>query len=135
MEQMEQRFEKLAEKINTMNPSADINKIRRAFECALEAHDGQLRKNGEPYVIHPIEVADIITDMGLDTDSICAGLLHDCVEDTHVSYNDIKTQFGVQIADLVDGVTRLSRIKYSSKEEEQMEDLRKMFLAMAKDIG
>lgn len=123
----------LVERAKKQNPAINEKKIRAAYECANAAHEGQKRKNGEPYIIHPVSVAEIIVEMGLDTDSICAGLLHDCIEDTEFGYKDIENKFGTSVAELVDGVTRLGMIRYS-KEQEQFEDLRKMFLAMAKDI-
>lgn len=123
----------LLERVRKQNPQANIKKIRAAYECAAKAHEGQKRKNGEPYIIHPVSVAEIIVEMGLDTDSICAGLLHDCIEDTTFGYKEIENKFGTPVAELVDGVTRLGMLRYS-KEQEQFEDLRKMFLAMAKDI-
>ena len=108
--------------------------LTQAFEFALNAHSGQLRKSGEPYIIHPISVAYIIDEWGFDTESIMAGFLHDTVEDTDVTYQDVEGRFGKSVADLVDGVTKLGHVVYQSREEEQMEDLRKMFIAMAKDI-
>ena len=123
----------LIERVQKQTPSADVDKIRMAYECANAAHEGQKRKNGDPYIIHPVSVAEIIVEMGLDTDSICAGLLHDCMEDTNFQYDQIAEKFGTSVADLVDGVTRLGQLHYS-KEQEQMEDLRKMLIAMAKDI-
>ena len=127
-------FYRLIEKIKKSNPQADVSDIERAYRYAYAAHDGQKRLNGVPYITHPLEVADILVDMGLDKDSIIAGLLHDSVEDTDSTYDDICRNFGSTVAGLVDGVTRLGKIKYRSKAEEQMEDLRKMFMAMAKDI-
>ena len=123
----------LIERVQKQTPNADVDKIRMAYECANAAHEGQKRKNGDPYIIHPVSVAGIIVEMGLDTDSICAGLLHDCMEDTDFQYDQIAEKFGKSVADLVDGVTRLGQLHYS-KEQEQMEDLRKMLIAMAKDI-
>ena len=131
---MQNRFDQLEVKIKKANPSADLERIRLAYDCAYEAHKDQKRLDGSPYISHPLAVADIIFEMGLDADSIIAGLLHDCLEDTIMTYEDIKGKFGTPVADLVEGVTRLGKIQYSSKEERQMEDLRKMFLAMAKDI-
>ena len=130
---MKTKIDFLIERAQKQNPSVNVEKIREAYECAAKAHEGQKRKNGDPYIIHPVSVAEIIVEMGLDTDSICAGLLHDCMEDTDFQYDQIKEKFGVEVADLVDGVTRLGRLHYS-KEQEQMEDLRKMLIAMAKDI-
>ena len=123
----------LVERAKKQNPATNEKKIRAAYECANAAHQGQKRKNGEPYIIHPVSVAEIIVEMGLDTDSICAGLLHDCIEDTEFGYKEIENKFGTSGGELVDGVTRLGMLRYS-KEQEQFEDLRKMFLAMAKDI-
>lgn len=123
----------LIKEIKNHNPQADTDSILKAYECANKAHLGQVRKSGEPYIIHPLQVATIIANMGLDIESIIAGILHDCIEDTEFDYAKIKEMFGEDVADLVDGVTRLGMIRYS-KEQEQMEDLRKMFMAMAKDI-
>ena len=130
---MKDKIDFLIERAVKQNPSVNVKKIRVAYECAVAAHEGQVRKSGEPYIIHPLSVAEIIVQMGLDTDSICAGLLHDCIEDTNFGYREIENKFGTSVAELVDGVTRLGMLKYS-KEQEQMEDLRKMFMAMAKDI-
>ena len=131
---MDEVFEQLLQKIKAYNPSASVERLREAYLYASEAHAGQKRKTGEPFVIHPLEVAGITADMGLDVDSIIAALLHDCIEDTGVSFEEIKARFGAPVAELVDGVTKLTRMPYTSKEEEQMENLRKMFLAMARDI-
>ena len=130
---MQNKLDFLIERVQKQNPQANIKKIRAAYECASAAHEGQKRKNGEPYIIHPVSVAEIVVEMGLDTDSICAALLHDCIEDTQFGYKEIENKFGTPVAELVDGVTRLGMLRYS-KEQEQFEDLRKMFLAMAKDI-
>lgn len=130
---MKTKIDFLVERAQKQNPSVDVDKIRAAYEFAANAHEGQVRKSGDPYIIHPVSVAEIIVEMGLDTDSICAGLLHDCIEDTSVDYDTVAEKFGKTVADLVDGVTRLGQIRYS-KEQEQSEDLRKMLIAMAKDI-
>ena len=130
---MQNKLEFLLERVSKQNPQANIKKIRAAYECAAAAHEGQKRRNGEPYIIHPVAVAEIVVEMGLDTDSICAALLHDCIEATEFGYKEIENKFGTPVAELVDGVTRLGMLRYS-KEQEQFEDLRKMFLAMAKDI-
>ncbi|MDR3767566.1 MAG: bifunctional (p)ppGpp synthetase/guanosine-3',5'-bis(diphosphate) 3'-pyrophosphohydrolase [Butyricicoccus sp.] len=130
---IQNRIDFLVERAKKQNPAINEKKIRAAYECAAAAHEGQKRRNGEPYIIHPVAVAEIIVEMGLDTDSICAGLLHDCIEDTEFDYKAIENKFGTSVAELVDGVTRLGMLRYS-KEQEQFEDLRKMFLAMAKDI-
>ena len=130
---IQNRIDFLVERAKKQNPSINEKKIRAAYECAAGAHEGQKRRNGEPYIIHPVAVAEIIVEMGLDTDSICAGPLHDCIEDTQFDYRAIENKFGTSVAELVDGVTRLGMLRYS-KEQEQFEDLRKMFMAMAKDI-
>ena len=101
----------LVERAKKQNPNINEKKIRAAYECANAAHEGQKRKNGEPYIIHPVSVAEIIVEMGLDTDSICAGLLHDCIEDTEFGYKEIENKFGTSVAELVDGVTRLGMLR------------------------
>jgi len=131
---MAKGIEELLPKLKKNTSQADLDRIRDAYECAQKAHEGQKRRDGAPFISHPCATASIIAEMGLDTDSIVAGLLHDCIEDTELTYENIKERFGEGVALLVDGVTKLGKIPYSSKEEEQMEDLRKMFLAMAKDI-
>lgn len=130
----DKQLQELIEKIKKYAPNGDIDLIEKAYYYGKKAHKGQLRKSGEPYFIHPIAVANILCDMELDMQTIAAGLLHDVVEDTEYTYEDIKNDFGEEIADLVDGVTKLGQIKYKSKEETQAENLRKMFLAMSKDI-
>lgn len=112
----------------------DEGKIREAFEVAKKAHEGQWRASGRPYITHPVTVADILIDMGLDVATICAALLHDTVEDTYITSKDLEDQFGKEIAELVAGVTKLDKLKFNSKEQEQAENMRKMFFAMAKDI-
>lgn len=113
----------------------DIEMVGRAYDMAFEAHKDQKRKSGEPYIIHPICVAIILAELELDRETIIAGLLHDVVEDTDVTYEDVVREFGVEVAQLVDGVTKLGQLSYSKdKIEVQAENLRKMFLAMAKDI-
>ena len=114
--------------------SADEKRILQAYEVAKKAHEGQKRASGRPYITHPTTVADILIDMGLDVETICAALLHDTVEDTYVTEQDLIESFGEEIAYLVKGVTKLDKIKFHSKEEEQAENMRKMFFAMAKDI-
>ena len=131
---MDNKFKTLESKILKANPSADVKRLEDAYAYAFAKHDGQLRKDGTPFISHPLNVAEIILDMGLDVDSIIAAILHDCVEDTSATYDEIKARFGAQVAELVDGVTKLGKIPYSTKEEEQMENLRKLFMAMAKDI-
>lgn len=127
-------IESLKNKVHSYDPKADLSLIERAYQLAVRAHEGQTRASGEPYVTHPLEVANILAQMKLDSASIAAGLLHDTVEDTLVNLSDVSKGFGEEIANLVDGVTKLSKIKFSSKEEKQAENFRKMILAMAQDI-
>ena len=131
---VEERYEHLEKTIRGYNISADLNQIRAAYEYAREHHGEQMRRDGSPYITHPIQVAQIVAEMRLDSESIIAALLHDCIEDTDCSYEDIAKRFGVTVADIVDGVTKLTRVKYSTMEEEQMENLRKMLFAMSRDI-
>ncbi len=133
METLQQQIEGIAAGFSP----EEGKKIRRAYRFAAQAHQDQLRRSGEPYIMHPVAVACIIDQMGLDAESVMAGLLHDTVEDTPVTREDIAREFGAPVAMLVDGVTKLTKMEhtsYSTKEEQQMEDLRKMFIAMAKDI-
>ena len=130
-----EEFIRLKEKLSENFPKEDIEKIEKAFSIADEAHKDQKRRSGEPYIIHPVAVATILADMGMDTDSICAALLHDVVEDTPTTAKEIRDMFGEDVECLVDGVTKLGQIPLSaSKEEEQSENIRKMFLAMSRDI-
>lgn len=124
----------IIEQVKTYQPDAPVALIEQAYIFARDAHQGQLRLSGEEYICHPFGVARILADLQIDAISICAALLHDVVEDTGVSLETIEKKFGKEIAMLVDGVTKLSRIEYKSKEEQQLENYRKMFLAMAKDI-
>lgn len=130
----EQLYLELIEKIKTYHPSNDFSMIEKAYKLAVEAHKGQKRKSGEPYIIHPLKVAYILAELELDMESIVAGILHDIIEDTEYSYEDISNLFSEEIAALVDGVTKLGKLSYTTKEEAQAENYRKMFLAMAKDI-
>lgn len=127
-------IERLLEKASAYIKEKDLHRIREAYEFADQAHHGQVRKSGEPYILHPLAVADIVVGMEMDTISIIAALLHDVVEDTTVSLDEIRTRFGDNCAMLVDGLTKLERIKFRSKEEQQNENYRKMFIAMAQDI-
>ena len=127
-------FAALEEKLSQQSHPMDIGRIRAAYDVAKTAHSGQKRKDGSPYVTHCVAAADIAADIGLDEDSIVAALLHDVIEDTNLKHEDIARQFGTQVADIVEGVTKLTRVQYTSKEDEQMENLRKMLMAMAKDI-
>ena len=128
-------YQELVQRVTKYHPSADISMIEKAYQVAKKAHDGQVRKSGEPYIIHPLCVAIILADLELDKESIAAGLLHDVVEDTPMTTEDLAKEFGDEVALLVDGVTKLGQLSYSAdKVDEQAENLRKMFLAMAKDI-
>ena len=124
----------LEEKIRAGSHPMDMQRIRAAYEMARAAHEGQKRKDGSPYVTHCVAAADISVDLGLDEDSIIAALLHDVIEDTTLTHADIAHQFGPAVADIVEGVTKLTRMQVATKEDEQMENLRKMLMAMAKDI-
>lgn len=127
-------IEQIISQIRTYQPDAPVALIEQAYTFARDAHQGQLRVSGEEYIHHPLGVAKILSELQIDATSICASLLHDVVEDTSISLETIEKKFGKEIAMLVDGVTKLSRIEYKSKEEQQLENYRKMFLAMAKDI-
>lgn len=127
-------YSRLVERIKKYDPGCDFEKVEKAYIVSKSAHDGQQRESGDPYIIHPVEVAYILADLELDSTSIIAGLLHDTIEDTTCTYEKLKESFGVEVTDLVDGVTKLGKIPYTTKEEQQAENLRKMFLAMAKDI-
>ncbi len=126
--------DELVSRITAYQPSADTALIRRAYEYSARMHEGQKRKSGDPYFVHPASVAGIITELRLDPASICAGLLHDVVEDTLATLEDVEREFGAEIAELVDGVTKLSQINFTSKEDRQAENFRKMVVAMARDI-
>ena len=131
---LEAHYQELEQKITAAGIPADLGRVRAAFECADRAHSGQKRRDGSPYVSHCIAAAIITAEMGLDEDSIIAALLHDTIEDTSLTHEDIARSFGTSVADIVEGVTKLTRVQYTSVEEQQMENMRKMLLAMAKDI-
>ena len=134
METFEQHYLSLQQTIKEYMPDLDMGLIDQAVEYAAEKHKQQKRKDGSPYIIHPLAVAEIVVEMGLDTDAILGAMLHDCIEDTDASFDDIAQKFGHVTAELVEGVTKLTRANFSSSEEQQMENLRKMFMAMSKDI-
>ena len=132
---LEQRYCKLEDTVRHYNPSANFQQIRAAFEFAAKAHGPQMRKDGSPFITHPLAVAQIVAEeLHLDSESIEAALLHDTIEDTSATHEDISRLFSPTVADLVEGVSKLTRVHYTSKEEEQMENLRKMLMAMSKDI-
>lgn len=130
----EQLYKELIDKIKTYHPSDDFSMVEKAYKLAVDAHKEQKRKSGEPYIIHPLKVAYILAELELDMETITAGILHDIIEDTPYTYEDITRLFSEEIAALVDGVTKLGKLSYTTKEEAQAENYRKMFLAMAKDI-
>ena len=132
---VDERYQRLEDTVRAYNPTASFDKIRAAYEFAAAAHQGQLRKDGSPFVTHPLAVAQIVAEeLHLDSESIEAALLHDTIEDTSATHEDIAKQFSPTVADLVEGVSKLTRVHYTSKAQEQMENLRKMLLAMSKDI-
>ena len=126
--------EQLADKVGAYHPDADLALVRRAYAFSQRAHDGQLRKSGDPYFIHPVSVAGIISELKLDVASVCAALLHDVVEDTEVTEVDLEREFGHEVAFLVDGVTKLSKINFASKHDRTAESFRKLVVAMSRDI-
>ena len=128
------RFEDLLEKVRAANPDADTELLRRAYVFSAAEHKGQVRRSGEPYLVHPLEVADLLADMRLDVVAIAAGLLHDIVEDTPNTIERVRELFGEQVAHVVEGVTKLSGLQFASSEERQAESFRKMLLAMVDDI-
>src|SRR3954447_24624367 len=128
------RLQDLLTRVSGYHPAADLDLVQRCYAFAAKAHDGQLRRSGDPYVIHPLGVASTIAELKLDVPSICAGLLHDCVEDTSATTDEITKLFGAEISFLVEGVTKLGKIPWNTKEERQAENFRKMLLAMARDI-
>ena len=134
MDPMLHYYNELERHVLSYNPALDKTLLYKAYCYAAKAHEGQTRKDGSPYITHPLAVANIVADLKLDTDALCAALLHDCIEDTKSTHEDISREFSPTIADLVEGVTKLTRINYVSMEEKQMENLRKMLMAMSKDI-
>ena len=134
METFQEHYDSLRETLQKYMPGKDMTLIEQAIRYADEKHKSQKRKDGSPYIIHPLAVAEIVAEMGLDTDAILGALLHDCIEDTDASRDEIAQLFGDTTAEMVEGVTKLTRANFSSSEEQQMENLRKMFMAMSKDI-
>ena len=134
METFQAHYDSMMEAIRSYVPNTDLEAVERAVRYADEKHRDQKRKDGSPYIIHPLAVAEIVAEIGLDTDAIVAALLHDCIEDTSASFDEISRLFGRTVAELVEGVTKLTRVEFSTREEQQVENLRKMFMAMSKDI-
>ena len=134
METFDAHYESMCAAISKCMPGADMELINRAVEYADAKHEHQKRKDGSPYIIHPLAVAEIVAEMGLDIDAILGALLHDCIEDTDASHDEIEKLFGQTVAELVEGVTKLTRANFETSEQAQMENLRKMFMAMSKDI-
>jgi len=126
--------QKIIDMVSANSPSANTDMIYIAYRLAKNAHKNQFRKSGEAYIHHPVQIAYIAAEMSMDVVAITACMLHDVVEDTPYRFDDIKAFFGQEVAELVDGVTKLTKLQYSTLEEQQVENLRKMFLAMAKDI-
>src|SRR5215510_13400558 len=124
----------LLDKVRTYNAAAPIDLVQEAYDFSAAVHKGQRRLSGEPYLTHPVQVAGIIADLRLDVPSVATGLLHDTVEDTLATLPQLETMFGKEIAGLVDGVTKIGQINFTSREEKQAENFRKMLLAMARDI-
>ena len=130
----EELYNTLMSDIKKSHSGGNIDVVTKAYQSALKAHNGQKRVSGEDYICHPLQVAIIISNMLLDCDTIAAGILHDTVEDTDISFRDLEIQFGKDIALMVDGVTKLGKIQFDSQEEAQIENLRKMFMSTAKDL-
>ncbi|MFZ1986177.1 MAG: HD domain-containing protein, partial [Desulfatitalea sp.] len=128
------RISDILDKVTDYNPESDLDLIDRAYIFSAKVHDGQVRLSGEPYLSHPLEVAGILADMKLDVVSVAAGLLHDVIEDTHATAEEIDAMFGPEVRHIVSGVTKLSTLPFSSAEAREAESIRKMLLAMADDI-
>ncbi|HEV2487558.1 MAG TPA: bifunctional (p)ppGpp synthetase/guanosine-3',5'-bis(diphosphate) 3'-pyrophosphohydrolase [Terracidiphilus sp.] len=129
-----QRFEALLRQVQANRPSEDVSLIRKAWEFCVKHHDGQMRASGEPYIIHPLEVAEVLAELKMDATSIAAGLLHDSVEDTPATNEEIAEEFGDQVAHIVEGVTKIDKIQFANREDRQAENVRKMLLAMVSDV-
>jgi GTP pyrophosphokinase len=128
------RLNDILDKVSAYNPTADLEVIRKAYVFSAKVHQGQLRLSGEPYLIHPMEVTAILADLKLDVPTVVTGLLHDTVEDTLTTLEELEGIFGQEVANLVDGVTKIGKINFRTKEESQAENFRKMLLAMSDDI-
>jgi GTP pyrophosphokinase len=131
---IDERFESLLKHVKANRPSEDIALIRKAWEFCVRHHDGQVRASGEPYIVHPLEVAEVLAEMKMDSTAIAAGLLHDSVEDTPATNEEIAAEFGDQVAHIVEGVTKIDKIQFANREDRQAENVRKMLLAMVSDV-
>jgi guanosine-3',5'-bis(diphosphate) 3'-pyrophosphohydrolase len=129
-----QRFEALLQRVQANRPSEDVSLIRKAWEFCVKHHEGQMRASGEPYIVHPLEVAEVLAEMKMDATAIAAGLLHDSVEDTPATNEEIAAEFGEQVAHIVEGVTKIDKIQFANREDRQAENVRKMLLAMVSDV-
>src|ERR1700689_1693297 len=128
------KFRDLMKRMQENRPQDDLTIVKKAYDYSLKHHEGQSRASGEPYLVHPLEVALVLAEMKMDPVAVAAGLLHDSVEDTSVTIEDIQREFGEQVAHIVEGVTKISKIDFATREEQQAENLRKMMLAMVDDI-
>jgi GTP pyrophosphokinase len=126
-----ERFEALLKRVQANRPSEDVALIRKAWDFCVKHHEGQMRASGEPYIIHPLEVAEVLAEMKMDATSIAAGLLHDSVEDTPATSEEIAAEFGEQVAHIVEGVTKIDKIQFANREDRQAENVRKMLLHQA----
>jgi GTP diphosphokinase / guanosine-3',5'-bis(diphosphate) 3'-diphosphatase len=133
-QEIDQRFDALLRQVHANRPSEDVSLIRKAWEFCVQHHEGQMRASGEPYIVHPLEVAEVLAEMKLDATAIAAGLLHDAVEDTPATSEEIETAFGDQVAHIVEGVTKIDKIQFANREDRQAENVRKMLLAMVSDV-
>ena len=131
---IDKRVEALLKQVHANRPSDDIALIRKAWDFCVRHHEGQMRASGEPYIVHPLEVAEVLADMRMDSTSIAAGLLHDSVEDTPATNEEIEAGFGPQVARIVEGVTNIDKIEFANREDRQAENVRKMLLAMVSDV-
>src|SRR6478609_4877109 len=131
---IDQRFEALLRQVHANRPTEDIELIRKAWDFCVQHHRGQMRASGEPYIVHPLEVAEVLAEMKMDSTAIAAGLLHDAVEDTPATSEEIAAEFGEQVAHIVEGVTKIDKIQFANREDRQAENVRKMLLAMVSDV-
>jgi GTP diphosphokinase / guanosine-3',5'-bis(diphosphate) 3'-diphosphatase len=131
---IDERFESLLQRVQANRPSEDVSLIRKAWEFCVKHHEGQMRASGEPYIVHPLEVAEVLAEMKMDATAIAAGLLHDSVEDTPATNEEIAAEFGEQVAHIVEGVTKIDKIQFANREDRQAENVRKMLLAMVSDV-